>query len=106
MPVLPAIEFHRWVRPGATVVDCTWASVAMLGIARLLGPAGHLIGFDRDAEALARAKTRLERVSDERRARQSNGVPRTVQRAVPKLVQPASVDGMLADFGVSSLQLE
>ena len=35
------------------------------GIVRQLGPAGHLIGFDRDPEALDLAKARLDRVCEE-----------------------------------------
>ena len=44
-----AIDLLR-VRPGTTVVDCTIGLAGhAAGIARLLGPQGHLIGFDRDA---------------------------------------------------------
>jgi 16S rRNA (cytosine1402-N4)-methyltransferase len=109
VPVLldEALELLN-VQPGATIVDCTLGLAGHAsGIARRLGPAGHLIGFDRDADAMAMAKERLARVCDEL-AGQAPKV--TVHHepfsAAEKLLQPGSVDGMLADFGVSSLQLE
>jgi 16S rRNA (cytosine1402-N4)-methyltransferase len=109
VPVLfeEAMEFLQ-VRTGATVVDCTLGLAGHAsGIARRLGPQGHLIVFDRDAEALALAKERLARVCDELGA---NAPKVTVFHepfsSVSRFVAQASVDGMLADFGVSSLQLE
>ena len=109
MPVLfdESIEFLR-VRQGATVVDCTLGLAGhSSGIARLLGPDGHLIAFDRDADALALARERLARVCDEL----GPGAPKVTVHHEPfsrvsELLAPASIDGMLADFGVSSLQLE
>jgi 16S rRNA (cytosine1402-N4)-methyltransferase len=109
VPVLfdEAMEFLR-VREGATVVDCTLGLAGHAsGIARLLGPTGHLIAFDRDADALGIARERLARVCDDLGAR----APKVTVHHEPfsqaeKLLQAASLDGMLADFGVSSLQLE
>ena len=109
VPVLfdESIEFLR-VRQGATVVDCTLGLAGhSSGIARLLGPDGHLIAFDRDADALALARERLARVCDEL----GPGAPKVTVHHEPfsrvsELLAPASIDGMLADFGVSSLQLE
>jgi len=109
VPVLckEAIEFLR-VRAGATVVDCT---LGMAGhateVVRLLGAEGHLIGFDRDPEALALAKVRLARVANEL----GSEAPRITLvgeafSSIASHVEPASVDGLLADFGVSSLQLD
>jgi 16S rRNA (cytosine1402-N4)-methyltransferase len=108
-PVLfqEAIEFLR-VRPGATVVDCTIGLAGhAAGIARLLGSRGHLIGFDRDPEALDLAKVKLDEV-----CRELGGqAPRVTLigeafSSIASHVQPSSVDGLLADFGVSSLQLD
>jgi len=96
------------VRPGATVVDCTLGFAGhSSGIAKLLGPQGHLIGFDRDAEALALAKERLDQVCEEL----GDQAPKVtlVGEAFSSIalhVQPASVDALLADFGVSSMQLD
>ena len=109
VPVLlkEAIEFLN-VRAGGTVVDCTLGMAGhSAGIAKLLGPKGHLIGFDRDPEALELARTRLGQVSEEL----GGQAPKVtlVGEAFSSLarhVEPASVDGILADFGVSSLQLD
>jgi len=103
----PAIEFLA-VRRGGTYIDATLG----LGghsweIAKLLGPKGHLIGVDKDPSALERARERL------------TNPPRELASEWPKVelvhasfaevaqhVPPASADGLLADLGVSSMQLE
>jgi len=60
-----AIDFLN-VRAGGTYVDCTLGLAGHAeGIARQLGGDGHLIGFDRDPEALDLAKMRLARVMNE-----------------------------------------
>ena len=108
-PVLfqEAIDFLR-VRPGSTVVDCTLGLAGhAAGIARQLGTAGHLIGFDRDPEALALAKEKLDGICSEL----GSHAPRVTLigaafSSAPQHLKPASVDGLLADFGVSSLQLD
>ena len=89
-------------------MDCTLGLAGHAeGIARLLGPHGRLIGFDRDAEALKLAKERLNRVCEElgSQAPQVTLVDEAFS-SVAEYVQPASVDGLLADFGVSSLQFD
>jgi len=107
-PVLlqQAIEILR-LRPGATVADCT---VGLAGhsaeMVKLLGAKGHLIGFDRDPEALALAKERLDQVCEEL----GSQAPRVTLigeafSSAPRHLQPASLDALLADFGVSSMQL-
>ncbi|HUX44281.1 MAG TPA: 16S rRNA (cytosine(1402)-N(4))-methyltransferase RsmH [Terracidiphilus sp.] len=109
VPVLckEAIEYLH-VRAGATVVDCTLGMGGhAVEIARLLGPQGRLIGFDRDPEALALAKLRIAQVCNELGERAP--VIELVGEAfssIGKHVEPAQVDGLLADFGVSSLQLD
>jgi 16S rRNA (cytosine1402-N4)-methyltransferase len=108
-PVLfeEAMEFLQ-VMPGATVVDCTLGLAGhAAGIARQLGPQGHLIGFDRDAQALALAKEKLDGV----RTELGSQAPRVTLigeafSSIGNHLQPASVDGLLADFGVSSMQLD
>jgi 16S rRNA (cytosine1402-N4)-methyltransferase len=96
------------VRPGGVVVDAT---VGLGGhsaeIAKRLGAKGRLICFDRDPEAMELAKARL----DEVRAEIGEEMPEVVfePRAfseVGEAVAPGSLDGLLADFGVSSLQLD
>jgi len=90
------------------VVDCTLGLAGhAAGIAKLLGAEGHLIGFDRDPEALALAKEKLDGVCQElgSQAPKVTLVGEAFSSA-PRHLKPASVDGLLADFGVSSLQLD
>jgi 16S rRNA (cytosine1402-N4)-methyltransferase len=112
VPVLlkEAIDFLS-VRRGGTYIDAT---VGLGGhsyeIARRLGARGHLIGLDKDPAALRIAGERLV-VS-----RSSSLVSETdwptvtlLHRSFAELAndrRPASSDGLLADLGVSSLQLD
>jgi 16S rRNA (cytosine1402-N4)-methyltransferase len=109
VPVLfqPAIDFLQ-VRAGGTFLDCTLGLAGHAeGILRRLGPEGHLIGFDRDPEALELAKIRLARVTNEL-AEQAPRITLVGEAfsTVAEHVKPASLDGLLADFGVSSLQFD
>jgi 16S rRNA (cytosine1402-N4)-methyltransferase len=76
-------------------------------VVRLLGPEGHFIGFDQDLDALELAKARLDRVRDElgSKAPKITLVDEAFS-TIARHVRPASVDGLLADFGVSSLQFD
>jgi 16S rRNA (cytosine1402-N4)-methyltransferase len=96
------------VRPGGVVVDAT---VGLGGhsaeIAKRLGGKGRLICFDRDPEAMELAKARMEEV----RAEIGDAMPevRFEPRAFSEasgVIATGSLDGLLADFGVSSLQLD
>jgi 16S rRNA (cytosine1402-N4)-methyltransferase len=108
VPVLlkDAIEFLH-VRAGATVADCTLGMAGHAAeIVRRLGPQGHLVGFDRDPEALALAKDRLDNVANEL----GSQAPKITLigeafSSIAQHVEPTSLDGILADFGISSLQL-
>ncbi len=109
VPVLfeAAMDF-LCVRPSGTYVDCTLGLGGHAeGIVRRLGPAGRLMAFDRDHEALALGKERLDRVCAElgSRAPQVTAMGEAFS-SMARHVEPASVDGLLADFGVSSMQLE
>jgi 16S rRNA (cytosine1402-N4)-methyltransferase len=109
VPVLfkDAIDFLR-VRRGGTVVDCTLGLAGHAeGIVRHLGAQGHLIGFDRDPEALELARARLASVCTDlgSEAPQVTLVDKSFS-SIAEHVKPASVDGLLADFGVSSLQFD
>ena len=108
VPVLlkDAIEFLN-VRVGGTYADCTLGLAGHSAeIARRLGPNGRLIGFDRDPEALDLGKARLDRVREElgSEAPQITLIGEAFS-SIAEHVKPASLDGLLADFGVSSLQL-
>ncbi len=109
MPVLlkEAIEYLQ-VRPGSTILDATIGLAGHAGeIVRRLGAAGTLIGFDRDPQALALARERLDGVCAEL-GEKAPGVTLIGEAfsAAPLHVAPGSLDGLLADIGVSSLQLE
>jgi 16S rRNA (cytosine1402-N4)-methyltransferase len=120
VPVLlkEAIDFLAVAR-GGTFLDAT---VGLGGhsfeIAKRLGAPGHLIGFDKDPAALERSRARLSSPN------RSAGVPPGVAEGdsaadwptvtlihasfaeVAERIGPASLDGLLADLGASSLQFD
>ncbi len=65
--------------------------------------AGHIVGLDRDGEALAVARDRLARWGD--RMTTVHADYRTLPQVLDELGRP-TVDGVLVDLGVSSLQLD
>jgi 16S rRNA (cytosine1402-N4)-methyltransferase len=96
------------VRPGGVMVDATLGLAGhSTEIAKRLGGKGKLIGFDRDPEAMASAKQRLEELKAELGGEMPEVVfePRAFSEAADA-ISPGSLDGLLADFGVSSLQLD
>src|SRR5580698_5773863 len=96
------------VRPGGVYVDATLGLGGhSAAIARQLGGAGKLICFDRDPEAMAKAQARLAALAEElgEAMPELRLVPKAFSEAANE-VKPASLDGLLADFGVSSLQLD
>ena len=109
VPVLleEALEYLN-VRRGGVYVDATLGLGGhSAAIARRLGGQGKLIGFDRDPEAMAGAKARLAEVAAELEAE----MPEVVFEArafseAQGVIAKGSLDGLLADFGVSSLQLD
>ncbi|MDD5304766.1 MAG: 16S rRNA (cytosine(1402)-N(4))-methyltransferase RsmH, partial [Elusimicrobia bacterium] len=89
---------------GARVLDCTlgWGGHAY-EIARAAGPSGSVIGLDRDGEELARTEKRLREGGLKIVARQSN------YAGALGVLQDLGLDGvdaLLADLGVSSMQLD
>jgi 16S rRNA (cytosine1402-N4)-methyltransferase len=109
VPVLleESLEFLK-VRPGGVYADATLGLGGhSAAIARKLGGKGTLISFDRDPEAMAKAKARLEELAGELGSEMPT--VRFVPRAFSEMaaeVEAGSLDGLLADFGVSSLQLD
>jgi 16S rRNA (cytosine1402-N4)-methyltransferase len=108
VPVLlkEAIDFLN-VQRGGTYIDAT---VGLGGhsyeIAKRLGAPGHLIGLDKDPAALEIAKSRIVVGR-----RQDADWPEItlLHRSFAEIAKgqrPATIDGILADIGVSSLQLE
>jgi 16S rRNA (cytosine1402-N4)-methyltransferase len=96
------------VRPGGVYVDATLGLGGHSAeIAKRLGAQGRLIAFDRDPEAMAKAQARLAAVAEEP-GREMPAV-QYVGRAFSEMqeeIAPGTLDGLLADFGVSSLQLD
>jgi 16S rRNA (cytosine1402-N4)-methyltransferase len=111
VPVLlkEAIDFLA-VRRGGTYIDAT---VGLGGhsyeIAKRLGAPGHLIGLDKDPAALKIAGVRLL-ASGARQGSDSDWPEITLLHRsfaeIAKGQNAGSVDGILADIGVSSLQLD
>ena len=109
VPVLleESLEFLA-VRPGGVYADLTLGLGGHSAeIARRLGAKGKLIAFDRDPEAMSKAQVRLAAVAEELGAEMP--VVEYVSRPfseVTEVITPGALDGLLADFGVSSLQLD
>jgi 16S rRNA (cytosine1402-N4)-methyltransferase len=95
------------VRAGGTYVDATLGLAGhSIEIAQRLGAKGRLIGFDRDPEAMEIATRRLAELREEL----GPAMPEVVLHPEPfsqlgQLLPERSVDGLLADVGVSSMQL-
>jgi len=96
------------VQRGSTVVDYTLGLAGHSAeIARRLGPKGKLIGFDRDPQAMELARAKLDQVCEELGSEAPEveliGEPFS---SAPMYLKAGSMDAVLADFGVSSLQLD
>jgi 16S rRNA (cytosine1402-N4)-methyltransferase len=92
------------VQPAAVVVDCTvgWAGHAV-ELLRRAGPDGRLIGLDLDAENLPRASERLSETSLRFHLHHSNFAALPTILASERI---ASVQAVLADLGMSSMQVD
>src|ERR1700744_4412283 len=96
------------VRRGGTYVDATLGLAGhSSAIARLLGAEGTLIAFDRDPEAMALARQRLDALGEELGGEMPEVILHDVEFSqAPERLAGRKVDGVLADFGVSSLQFD
>jgi len=111
VPVLlkEAIDFLN-VRRGGTYIDAT---VGLGGhsyeIAKRLGAPGHLIGLDKDPAALERAREKLVVSRSSLVVGQTDWPKITLRHQsfgeIANDQRPTTIDGLLADIGVSSLQL-
>ncbi len=103
--LLPQVLDAAGPRPGQTIVDCT----AGLGghsaeILRRITPGGRTISIDFDPANLARARAALEQVPGGRFDLFHNNFA-----ALPTVLAEAGVeqvDGVLADLGVASPQID
>ncbi|WP_188758859.1 16S rRNA (cytosine(1402)-N(4))-methyltransferase RsmH [Edaphobacter acidisoli] len=96
------------VRPGCVVADLTMGLAGHSSeIAKKLGARGRLICFDRDPKAMQLGRARLDEVRAELATEMPEVLfePRAFSEAA-QVIAPGSLDGLLADFGVSSLQLD
>ncbi len=92
------------VRPGGTYVDCTVGEAGHTrAIIERIGPHGKLLGFDLDSYALNRAMKSLEGYGCSHMLVNDN-FGNLVEVASTRGI--SSVDGILFDLGLSSLQLE
>jgi 16S rRNA (cytosine1402-N4)-methyltransferase len=101
----PAIDFLA-VQRGGTYLDAT---VGLGGhsfeIAKRLGAQGRLIGFDKDTTALELARRRLLQPPQELHSDwPSVTLVHASYAEVGTRVEPGSLNGLLADLGVSSMQ--
>ena len=109
VPVLleESLEYLH-VKPGAVFVDTTlgFAGHAM-EIVRRLGREGKLIAFDRDPETMAKAQARISELAEELGPEMPavEFVNRPFSE-IADVIAPGTLDGLLADFGVSSMQLD
>jgi 16S rRNA (cytosine1402-N4)-methyltransferase len=109
VPVLlqDAIRYLN-VRAGGMYVDATLGLGGhAAAVARELGGQGQFIGLDRDPDALELARARFQALSEEL----GEGMPQWELHGEPfsvmsRFIAEGSLDGVLADFGVSSMQLD
>ncbi len=106
-PVLPRqVQELLDPQPGQTLVDATLGGAGhSLLMAERLGPSGHLIGLDRDPAALERAKVRLAELATPPRISMVHSNFEYLRKVLDQL-QIDKVDGVLADLGFSSDQIE
>lgn len=91
-------------RPGQTVVDCTLGFAGHSAeLLKRVGPDGRLVALDLDADNLPRAEPLLEAVGHPFSLHHSNfaGLP-----GVLAAEGIGAVDGLLADLGMSSMQVD
>jgi len=103
-PVMPG-EIVEWLRPakGGIFVDCTAGLGGHTEALLTASSETRVVGIDRDPEALALARTRLSIFGDRVRLFQANF------EDIGSVLESEGImeaRGILADLGVSSLQLE
>jgi len=95
------------VKRGGCYVDATLGLGGhSSAIASLLGPEGKLIGFDKDPIALEMARQRLAAPQERQQDWPEIVLHHASFAELAERVPAGSADGVLADFGVSSMQLD
>jgi len=91
-------------QPGQVIVDCTLGFAGhSLELLKAVGPSGQLIACDLDPENLPRAELKLKEVGHPFSLHHGNFAGLT---GVLGHLGVTQVDGLLADLGVSSMQLD
>ncbi len=89
--------------PGALVVDCTLGLGGHAAALLAAAPGAHLVGVDRDPDALARSRARLAAFADR------VTLVHAVYDELPDVLEElgcTTAQGILFDLGVSSMQLD
>lgn len=91
-------------QPGMTIVDCTvgWAGHSA-ALSERVGPSGVLIGLDMDADNLPKARARLEAIGHPFHLHHANFAGLQQVLAEHGI---AEVDALIADLGMSSMQVD
>lgn len=91
-------------RPGAVLVDCTTGFAGHAAeLLRLVGPDGRLLALDLDPENLTRAQPRLAEVGHPFSLHHTNFAGLANILAAENVAQ---IDGLVADLGMSSMQVD
>ncbi len=96
--VAPPLE-----QPGSVLIDATLGLGGHTEAVLTRCPQAHVIGIDRDSQALERSRRRLEHFAE--RVTFVHAVYDQIADVLDELGRP-SVDGVLFDLGVSSMQLD
>jgi 16S rRNA (cytosine1402-N4)-methyltransferase len=100
-----AIEFLA-VKPGGTYIDATLGLGGhSFELAKRLGRQGRLIGLDKDPKALELARERLRPPAGMENSWPEVKLIQSSFARVAEIVGKSEADGLLADLGLSSLQL-
>ena len=90
--------------PGGLIVDCTVGGGGHSAVLLDARPDVHVLGLDRDADAVEAARSRLARFGD--RAQVVHGRFEQLGRLVEQHGEGEQAMGILMDLGVSSAQLD
>ncbi|HEV7526552.1 MAG TPA: 16S rRNA (cytosine(1402)-N(4))-methyltransferase RsmH [Acidimicrobiia bacterium] len=90
--------------PGGLIVDCTVGGGGHSAVLLDARPDMHVLGLDRDADAVTAARSRLARFGD--RVQVVHGGFEQLGRLVERHGQGEKAMGILMDLGVSSAQLD
>jgi 16S rRNA (cytosine1402-N4)-methyltransferase len=92
------------IRAGGIYIDGTFGRGGhSAGILEQLGASGHLLGFDKDEQAVSAAR---ERFGDDPRFAIEHASFTAIPATIERLGWVGRVDGLLLDLGVSSPQLD